>query len=654
MRACLVLAAAIAATSVAARADQPMTLRLVMLSQGGVGYFQYDATVNGAATLGLDVPRSQVSDVLTSLVVLDGAGSVDSVVLPSADAAAGVLAGLPVPRSALDRPIDLLNALQGVTVSVTGATPMTGRILHAEPPPEIPVNPGVLDPRLGKTRVTLLGDAGLQQFLLEDVTSVQVADPVLRGKLMAALAALRGSAATEQRHLSIRVAGTGTRTVHLGTVVTAPIWKASYRLVMPHDGDMTGSTAAARLQGWAVIENAGLEDWKDVDLTLQAGNPVAFRQAIYQTYYAPRPEAPVDMLTHPAPPPDTRAEALAARALPAPAPSLAFAEKALAPPSAPASVATNGIQASFALPHPLSLAAGHSASVPFLDRDVAASRLDLLAAEAAHPLAAVRLTNDTGTALPPGLVTLYDTQGFTGNARLGPLPGGESRLLSFAEDLATTAIWHTAHATGVVGVTAARGVLHITRRDRTTTTVDLQAPAAAKRHVVVEIPRAPGTTLSTEPALTTERTAQAWRLDVPLQPAEQRRIVAHADRLVSSSTVLGGDAAPILAVLGEQGLPESARAALQHVADLARNAADRDAARDRLNRQRTAIEQDEARLRANLAAIPATDPLHGQLVRALAADEDSLDRLAAQQREAEAAASRAHQALADAISTLAL
>ena len=36
----------------------------------------------------------------------------------------------------------------------------------------------------------------------------------------------------------------------------------------------------ARLQGWAVVENLTGGDWKDVDLTLVSGNPVALRQPL--------------------------------------------------------------------------------------------------------------------------------------------------------------------------------------------------------------------------------------------------------------------------------------------------------------------------------------------------------------------------------------
>jgi hypothetical protein len=46
-----------------------------MLSSGGVGYFEYEATVDGNATLSLDVPLDQVDDILKSLVVYDDSGT---------------------------------------------------------------------------------------------------------------------------------------------------------------------------------------------------------------------------------------------------------------------------------------------------------------------------------------------------------------------------------------------------------------------------------------------------------------------------------------------------------------------------------------------------------------------------------------------------
>src|SRR5215467_7513243 len=91
-RVSLLLALPLIATSAFA-AD--LSLRRVMLSSGGVGYFEYEAEVDGAALLGLDVPLAQVDDVLKSLVVFDSAGSVGTVELPGRDASRSAFGDLP-------------------------------------------------------------------------------------------------------------------------------------------------------------------------------------------------------------------------------------------------------------------------------------------------------------------------------------------------------------------------------------------------------------------------------------------------------------------------------------------------------------------------------------------------------------------------------
>ena len=55
---------------------QDLALKRVMLSSGGMGYFEYEANVEGDATLKLTVSLQQVDDVLKSLVVYDDKGGV--------------------------------------------------------------------------------------------------------------------------------------------------------------------------------------------------------------------------------------------------------------------------------------------------------------------------------------------------------------------------------------------------------------------------------------------------------------------------------------------------------------------------------------------------------------------------------------------------
>src|SRR5208283_1041391 len=102
----------------AAAAD--LVLKRAMLSSGGVGYFEYEAEVDGAATLGLDLPLDQVDDVLKSLVVYDSAGSVGGIELPGRDTTHAAFADVPIGPEALDSPVDYLNGLRGVLVQVSG------------------------------------------------------------------------------------------------------------------------------------------------------------------------------------------------------------------------------------------------------------------------------------------------------------------------------------------------------------------------------------------------------------------------------------------------------------------------------------------------------------------------------------------------------
>src|SRR5579862_431356 len=141
-----------------------LDLKRVMLSSGGVGYFEYEAAVTGDDTLTLDVRLDQVDDVLKSLVVYDDKGSVVSVSLQSREPLAQSLRDLPFDAHALDTPKALINALQGAELKVGNPRPMAGRILKAEDETTT-IRDGQT---ITRTRVSLMTATGLQQFVLED------------------------------------------------------------------------------------------------------------------------------------------------------------------------------------------------------------------------------------------------------------------------------------------------------------------------------------------------------------------------------------------------------------------------------------------------------------------------------------------------------
>jgi hypothetical protein len=656
----LILALLLLGATPAAAAD--LVLKGAMLSSAGVAYFEYETEVDGPATLGLDVPLDQVDDVLTSLVVFDSTGAVGTVELPGRDNTRADFGNVPFGPDALRSSVDYLNSLQGVEISVQGPRPMTGRIVHADRVAEtLPAPPGQPQATVQRTRVTILSPEGLRQFVLEEADSIQVSDPELRARIGQALESLRREANQSLRHLTLHSSGDGHRTVRVGYVTAAPLWKTSYRLVLPaKDGD------PARLQGWAVLENQSGANWDGVALTLQYGNPVTFRQAIYQSYYVQRPEVPVEVLGRILPSVDTRARP-AELAMQKSAPAPAGAARTLAAPAEIMAGAADQVQAAegaeetiFQLPTPVMLAAGHTASVPIIDRSIPAERVDLAAGNDPHPLSAIRITNDTGASMPAGVLTLYDASGaatFAGNARLGGLPAGEHRLLSFAQDLRTTVERNTTGETTLASLTAADGVLHITTRQREMLRVTLTGPANEPRRVLVEIPKDGDRTLTLEggPIAGTEETATAWRVPVTLSPGEVRKLTAYIDRLESEQTaLLADDAQVMMRLLNEQTLTPEARTALLRLAALRQEEASKRATLNQLKAQQALMLEDEDRIRRNLAVVAANDALHARLTRALDADETELDKLKQAIDQATVAADRAHQALADAAGSLKL
>ena len=669
------------AVALPAWAAPELALKRVMLSSGGVGYFEYEAEVEGAATLTLDVPLEQVDDVLKSLVVFDSAGNIGGLTLPGRDGARSAFGDVPFGPEALGSPVAYLNALQGVTIAVQGPRPMSGRVLRAEPITETIGAAGTPSARTAiHTRVSLLTDEGLRQFILEDAESIQVADPALRQRISRALDALRRAAGRDMRQLSLAASGTGKRVVRVGYVAAAPLWKASYRLVLPQGGPGGGS-GKGRLQGWAVLENQTGQDWNGVNLTLQYGNPVTFRQAIYASYYVQRPEVPVQIMGRILPGIDTRARPASPPPAPAPAGGAMFERRspaqalmaagradaaapiantaeAMAAPADQALATEGAEQTSFRLTTSISLTAGHSASVPILDQELDTERLGLVQSSGAHPLAAIRMTNSTGTSLPAGVLTLYDPTGeaaFAGDARLGGLPAGERRLLAFAEDLRTGIERAHSNLRNFLAVTAADGVLRISHRDRRVLRTTLTAPAQEPRRILLEIPRDGDRTLSFDgPGLAEmEQTATAWRGSITLKPGETRIITAWLDRIhIESISILPEDNRSVVHLLSTENLPIAARTALEKIASLRQDLAQRTAEASRAQKDLENLERNQERLRRNLGAVPTGDALHTRLLRQLDAEETRAATIRQTIEQSTTATDRARKTLTDAIAAL--
>jgi Domain of unknown function (DUF4139) len=643
---------------------QDLALKRVMLSSGGLGYFEYEAAVEGDARLKLTVPLDQVDDVLKSLVVYDDKGNIGGLSLPGREPLKQLFKDLPFDQAALDTPAALLGALKGAEISVGGSRAITGRIVSVE-------ESNVLDPTDGKavakhTRVTLLTDQGLQQFVLEEAENLQFADPALRDKVGQALLAIQSNRAKDARTLDLSIRGDGKRNVRVAYVVAVPVWKASYRLTLPPEAGMLRSN----LQGWATIENLSGRDWKDIELTLVSGRPVAFHQALYEAYYANRPEVPIEVAGRLMPSVDRGGVAIAAAPPPPPAPGQTYRQQAPKAATATPQLAAGAeqleatdaaTQVSFKFPKPVSVENGRTLSLPFLDRDVAGQRVALYQPETAarNPLAAVRLVNDGDSALPPGILTIFqrgkaNDLAYLGDAQLSGLPVAETRLLPFAIDDKITIERDAAQTEQIASGTIADGVLRYGRLQRQTMTYRTRGPARATRDLIVTQSRLPGWTLMKPDPKGVEISEGNYRLLFKVAGGEQTQVfdVVQEQTQQQVLRLIDGPVDQIKVLAAAQEFDSKTREALTKILQLQRAAVDAQRQLNQVEAQQQQITQDQARVRENLASVPANSDLQRRYLGMLDQQENELQGLAKQRTEAQTAVDSAREALRTYVSKL--
>jgi hypothetical protein len=265
---------------------QKLPLRRVVLYKSGIGYFQHDGRVHGSEDVEIDLTSGQLNDVLKSLTALDfNGGRIVGASYNSQEPAGHQLASLPVPVAQNSTLSSLLQNLRGARLEVrTASGSFTGRLLSVEQ--KARTTNGSSTSQVDQ--ISLLDDAGdVRSFTLEPGVNVRFADRDLEMELTRALGLLDSSHQEDTRHLVLSTAGSGDRQIRVSYISEVPVWKTTYRIVLP--GATSPEGTKPLLQGWAVVDNTVGEDWNDVELSLAAGAPQSFIQQLSQPYYMQRP-----------------------------------------------------------------------------------------------------------------------------------------------------------------------------------------------------------------------------------------------------------------------------------------------------------------------------------------------------------------------------
>jgi hypothetical protein len=664
------LALAVSAVPVFAQApaekkQAEIPVKAVVLFSSGVGYFEHFGTVQGDGSTELRFKTNQINDILKSLLLqdLDG-GKVSTITYPSQDPIAKTLKSFQVDITANPPLHDLLNQLRGAKVTVKFADQtLTGTILGVEKKQK-PVNDNKAV--IERPALNLLVGSSIKSVYIEDVSEITLDDPQLQDELNRALTALAAARDQDKKPVQISFAGQGERRVRLGYVVETPIWKTSYRLIMPADP----AKEKANLQGWAIVENQTDNDWNNVQLSLVSGRPISFVQDLYQPLYIPRPVVVPELYASLMPQQyeggrdENRAvgrmemgarragkEVESADAAMAPAPGAAAGQgftrgryddadaqlreqlgRPIDPTASIASVASAakvGELFQYTVGN-VSLPRQKSAMLPIITDPVEVEKLSIYNASvlAKNPLNGARVKNTTDKHLLAGPITVLDSNTYAGDARIDNVPPGQERLLSYGIDLQMT-VDSTSNKQDSSLVTGkiVKGVLHLKRKHVATQEYVADNKSDREKALIIEHPRRANWNLvdTKEPIETTD---QLYRFKGAV-PAGKAANFTVKQEVIADETfaILGMDTNAIEFYTRTGEIPKEVRDVLVKAAQLKHAMTDTQRQIEDRERQIAAITNEQNRIRQNMTSVDRNTEYYKRLLTKLNEQESQIERL---------------------------
>jgi hypothetical protein len=674
----LVMALCAVMANAADTTSEKLPVRRVVLYKNGVGYFEHTGRVHGAQELKIDFTSSQLNDVLKSLTVLDlDGGKISGVGYNSVAPIAEQLKALRLPLDESTTLAGFLNALRGSQVEVHNDSAVTsGRLLSVE---EKTTRKGQ-DETVKTLEISLVTTVGeVRTFALTSAVTVRVADHDLNEEISKYLSLVSSARDQDLRQMSIDTAGSGERNIFVSYISEVPVWKSTYRILLPTKAD-----SSPLLQGWAIVDNTVGEDWKDVELSLVAGAPQSFIQDLSKPYYTRRPVVAlpetamltpqthegtmqVDRLeTHaklaqgvvpPPPSPPLKSEVevtgesgvvggLRGNAAGGPVNMLTKsgytrftynangrleAEEKAAQNLEPAAKAQElGDLFQYNLTEKVTILKNHSALVPIINSRIKAEKVTLWSQGSTWPwpLRALWVTNSSGLTLDGGAFNVIEDNAFAGEGIIDPLKPEERRLLSYAVDQAVRVDHKDDFETRpITHIKIAKGVMIQTSEQRDHQKYTIRNTDTQAREVVIEHPLRQGWKLAD--SLKPEETSTSfYRFRVKVEPNKTAELkvdeVQPLERRIALSSVTDDQ---VRIWFNDKTIKPELEQALRRIIEQKNKIAAVDQQIQAKQSQITAINQDQQRLRENMKALKGSAEEKALLQRythELNAQEDKL------------------------------
>jgi hypothetical protein len=548
------------------------------------------------------------------------------------------------------------------------------------------------------TFVNLLTAEGMQSIRLSLVTSFDLKDQELRSELNKALAALAEYRADRTKTVDIRLTGQGAREIVVGYVQEAPVWKTSYRLILPdptgapQDKADVSTKSGLTLQGWAIVENTTDEDWDQVTLALVSGRPVSFKMDLYEPLYVTRPEIPVPTVPGVMPrayeggaakmvlerQSDRGTRTPGAPPVAAAAPASDFAdvvsqlavsfgsgsggEMALRSEDLAAYAARTQAAAmevgevfQYELESPVTVERQRSAMLPILSAGIEGRRVSIYnpADGSSHPMRGVEIVNSSNLQLMPGPISVFDAGTYAGDAQVGHVPAGDKRLLAYSVDLDVDVTTNSSSEERTRTVKVVRGVVEFRGTQTMTQIYDFTNKDSKRaRTLIVEHPRRDGWSLKM-PANPSDQTAQTYRFEVGMDAGNTTnfRIVEEVETY-NSYSAMQLDVNAILQYAKTGAASDAVVQAFREIGRRQNEIAGFQRTIDDLERERVRIREEQERIRANMNTIDRNSDLYRRYMGKFTEQETRIEAIATETQKAQESRDKAQAALNDFVSEL--
>jgi archaellum component FlaC len=667
------------ASSSAADSAGRLPVTRVILYKNGVGYFEHAGQVRDSQDVNVDFTTAQLNDVLKSLTVLDlGKGRITGVSYNSNAPLERRLGSLHLAVGENPTTAQFLDALRGARLEVrSGSETASGRLLSIDER-EIPIKS---DQKVTVDQISIISDSGeVRVFDLTPTTSVRVAEKDVNDEVGKYLGLVASTRDQDVRRMTISTAGEGERNLLVSYISEVPVWKSTYRIVIPNEGKPL-------LQGWAIVDNTVGEDWKNVELSLVAGAPQSFVQQLSQPYYARRPVVPLPenaMITpqtyeatlEEAPPAGSQAVGVVG-GVPGGIPggqmggvtgritsSAPMALKAVGSgsgggtgigggmyqPSAGNSrqwlnadldrlqAATTTAQTrdlgdlfEYKLQDRVTIRKNQSALVPILQARIDAEKVSVWNPSQSSVLRALWLDNTSALTFDGGSFNVLEGDAFAGEGLMDPIKPGEKRLLSYAADLGVLVdAKQEAENQRVTRVLIAHGLMTQSTQEREENTYTIRNRDISQRIVVIEHPARPGWKLADDekPA---ESSASFHRFRITVDSKKTETLLVKEYRPVMNSYQLSNVTDDqIKFFLAQKMINPEIEQALRKVIAQKSSIAVLDAEVGSRKSKISGISEDQQRVRENMKALKGSveeKALVARYVRELNEQEDHVQSL---------------------------